>query len=779
MKNRLNCLISIAAAACIFVSCDESSSKKSNTSDACSASQNTCLDAHTASICGTSGIMEKVDCKGDTPDCKGGKCVAAGAAGCTEADNKCLDGHTASICGTSGEMETVECKGETPDCKGGKCVAAGSAGCTAADNKCLDGHTASICGTSGEMETVECKDDTPDCKGGKCVAAGTEDPQPSCTPQNDQCTSLTTALVCNEQTHTFETIECSGETPNCRNGKCIKGECENNAIRCLNESLPQKCVNNAWETQSACSGSTPVCANGKGCIAECSGDAVECDDSGKNRKFCESGTWQYEACPSAAPVCVKGECKISEVFWCVFHWLEYDATSKTAQGYGRIWIPDEINADELSGYMACTNDLSKPVLEWDKIDATVNPKCYDCGANNTEYMTSAYQSVNGYNYCTFIYAYRDEVLACRPQQNGEAAPIRVNAGDKLDALYTRYFYQIGDCSEEGKYTCANNKRMQCVSGNWVEDKVCSGSTPRCDHATNDCVPECSEGDRYCGSGNTATQCRNGVFTETKCDNYCYKGECVDCVNGDKKCNGNVPQECINGHWESQTACAAPKGICITTGDERCISECNEGEAVCDPGTNTLKYCNNGRWEYQSCAGNKPFCQAGDNKCSGQCTEDDAICSETDFSLKVCKDGVWQLEKCPDEKPYCKTGAEGCIELKDGDSCNPETFVPFIRNDTLYLCVIDSRSKAKIYTRACDGECMTAKHGYGVIAKEESCSNKGSTKLNQLRLSYNWDWDHCVECKPNQDGALIWLAIPANYKYDSYTGYPNSCTPWPE
>ncbi len=756
----------------------------------CTKADNKCLDAHTASICNASGTMETVNCTGDKPICNDGECVPENNTKCTAADNACLDEHTASICGTSGTMETIDCTGDKPICDDGECVPESNTKCTAADNKCLDAHTASICNASGTMETVNCTGDKPDCKDGECVKTSA----PQCTSSNNKCASLKTALICNTDTGELETIDCSGETPNCRNGQCVKGDCENDAIRCLNSTLPQKCIDDQWVTQAECGGNTPICKNDIGCSTECDFSGLQCNEASTGTKQCVNGKWQYDFCPSSAPVCVNGECKISEIFWCTFHWLEYNSLDKTATGYGRIWIPNEIDANELKGYMACTSDLSMPVSQWTKIDAVVNPYCSDCGVN-TEYMTSVYHSANGYNYCTFIYEYRDQFLACRPQQTGESSPIRLNQTDTLDALYTRYFYQIGECATEGAYTCTNNKRMRCSGGNWIEDKICSDTTPRCDHLTNDCAPACSSGDRFCGSANTATQCQSGEFKEVRCDNYCVNGECVDCMDGDMKCDSNIPMKCENGRWKSLPACTAPKDKCVISLDERCIGECEGNTVECDEETHSLKSCRNGHWEYQSCGGSTPFCYDGDVECTGDCDDEldgDLACNYYSNGTEYCRNGVWIYEDCPFERSYCDPDTITCRDWEAGDPCNPKGFVPFIKDNKVYVCGAykkytknGTKAKGEIVIEPCDGECDSAAYGNGVNVSSaryaHGCSTKGHIDLgfkympeghsNYVTLDYGC----CLQCKEDSNGYLKYLMVPATYNYNQ-SGELVGCTP---
>ena len=229
-------------------------------------------------------------------------------------------------------------------------------------------------------------------------------------------------------------------------------------------------------------------------------------------------------------------------------------------------------------------------------------------------------------------------------------------------------------------------------------------------------------------------------------------------------------------------------MCTVEGTKRCITECEGTESKCDPLTDTLKVCNNGRWQYEACSGNKPYCFAGDNKCSGVCTDGERICSELDFALLVCDDGVWTLEYCPFEAPYCKANTQACRKWEHGAPCDPQTFVPYIENGVLYGCAAYKYEGyyGMIVAEPCGGTCDVAASGYGVNVSPNvyahSCSEEGRISLaysyrpagssQQVQLNYAT----CLECKRNSYNELKALEVPATYQYSS-AGKLIGCTPW--
>lgn len=193
-----------------------------------------------------------------------------------------------------------------------------------------------------------------------------------------------------------------------------------------------------------------------------------------------------QICDSVEIKCLDKPADQVDLQWCTFHWL--DTTNRI--GYGRILHPTGITADDYLAYVACTNDIQKPVSQWDPTEATLNNACADCG-NNKEYMTTPIKGSNGVNYCTFIFDFVDRgMFACLPRQTGESVPIRiVKDATKLDESLTRTFTQSApttDC-KENNFKCESNVLSMCMDGKWTIVYNCSGDKPVCDANVGDCV----------------------------------------------------------------------------------------------------------------------------------------------------------------------------------------------------------------------------------------------------------------------------------------------------
>ena len=190
---------------------------------------------------------------------------------------------------------------------------------------------------------------------------------------------------------------------------------------------------NKWDCAESCFGLDR-------CVEVCMDGESNCDANGM-LYACVNGEWQISACPDSAPYCREGSCSEIAVDWCTFHWLEVDEETSASTGYGRILIPSGNPEDVTAAYMACTDDISVPVSQWTRVDASINEQCNDCG-NNYEYMAEGYQSVSGFNFCTFVFEYNNQAMACNPWQTGESAPIPLDAETLLNVDGTRYFNQI-------------------------------------------------------------------------------------------------------------------------------------------------------------------------------------------------------------------------------------------------------------------------------------------------------------------------------------------------
>ena len=319
------------------------------------------------------------------------------------------------------------------------------------------------------------------------------------------------------------------------------------------------------------------------------------------------------------------------------------------------------------------------------------------------------------------------------------------------------------CTKDGTSAeafCGNNSAEagEDCDGSDLRGKSCtdfagfSGGTLKCTSCTFD-KSACKK-PAECGNGilETGEDCDGSLFLENQktCaswnTNYSTGNvSCKDCKIDYSECG-----TCGNGKLDNDEDC---DGTLFKNGKKLCIdwdkSQYNVGNVSC-------KAC---QIDYGACSYH-------------ECENDEAICSVKDFALKKCVNNKWTLEKCPVEKPYCQLGAEGCSMPQEGAECNPTSFVPFTSNGYLYYCggTIDSyvyggqthyvfvyNIKVEKCSDNSSGDCMTAKSGYGAFnAGASQCSKKGGvTDIHMGDGVYA-----CAMCKPNQDGALYYLLVPA-------------------
>ena len=285
-----------------------------------------------------------------------------------------------------------------------------------------------------------------------------------------------------------------------------------------------------------------------------------------------------------------------------------------------------------------------------------------------------------------------------------------------------------------------------------------------------------------------------------CDGSLFRGDKTSCESWNSKYNtGNV--SC------NKTTCKIDDSKCsyvpVCGNNKIDDGEDCDGTLFRDNKTSCESW--NDKYNTGNVSCNKTTCKIDDSKCSYvpvvECKDGDVTCSEKDFALKKCVDGKWTLEKCPESKPYCYTGAEACTKPEIDDRCDIETFIPFVADGYVYDCNVIGRSDigdatmiddfgymTYVFVRPCNGECKTAKSGYGVnISNAASCTTKGAVTVLSAKQPGSWSayddvYYSCCECKVTQNGELYWLSVPATYEwteliFDMYT--IKSCTPWPD
>ena len=121
-----------------------------------------------------------------------------------------------------------------------------------------------------------------------------------------------------------------------------------------------------------------------------------------------------------------------------------------------------------------------------------------------------------------------------------------------------------------------------------------------------------------------------VAVSTCCAFGCSDDDSDSCKTGEKRCDGNNAQICVNGNWSKGTPCA---------------DGCDKATGVCTVPPATCK-------------------TAGEKRCSGK-------------ELQECKDGNWSKvevckDSCDEATKACKDGGSGTIP-EVGSPCDKSTF----------------------------------------------------------------------------------------------------------
>ena len=256
--------------------------------------------------------------------------------------------------------------------------------------------------------------------------------------------------------------------------------------------------------------------------------------------------------------------------------------------------------------------------------------------------------------------------------------------------------------------------------------------------------------------------------------------CNECKIDYNSCSYEPPVKCGNSQLDDDEDCDGTK---FKDNKKTCAewnSSYNKGNVS----------CNNCQIDYKNCSYEAP----------PECSNGNVMCSEKDFALKRCVDGKWVMEQCPSDKPYCFSGEKACRMPVDGEKCVIDNFIPFTVDEYVIDCNVfgteigtmsDPDENGVFYSwisiRPCEGECKTAKEGWGVNennAAECTASQKGMTSLRSSDFDFyeNSKMYACCVCKQAQDNQYYWLMVPATYQWKEWLiggYYVDSCTPWPE
>lgn len=183
--------------------------------------------------------------------------------------------------------------------------------------------------------------------------------------------------------------------------------------------------------------------------------------------------------------------------------------------------------------------------------------------------------------------------------------------------------------------------------------------------SDDDSDSCKTGEKRC-DGNNAQICVNGNWSkETPCANGCDKATGV-CRNdecktaGEKRCSGKELQECKDGNWstlkkcavscdEAKKECGSDDGYCTATSTSKCTGACSaDKKAGYFWSNDTLKTvdCPN-----SDCTATNGFVQCGETACTATSTERCNVACSADKSVGYYWNGKENKvgeRKCPNK-----------------------------------------------------------------------------------------------------------------------------------
>lgn len=187
-----------------------------------------------------------------------------------------------------------------------------------------------------------------------------------------------------------------------------------------------------------------------------------------------------------------------------------------------------------------------------------------------------------------------------------------------------------------------------------------------------------------------------VAVSTCCAFGCSDDDSDSCKTGEKRCDGNNAQICVNGNWSKGTPCA---------------NGCDKATGVCKDD-------------------NKPeACKtAGEKRCSGK-------------QLQECKDGNWsKLEDCKDS---CDEATKACVAPNPGGKCTATS-----TSQCTGSCSADKKtgyfwSKEALKTVDCPNADCTDTNGYVQCGETPACTATSTERCNvacsaDKSVGYYWN-----------------------------------------
>lgn len=186
-----------------------------------------------------------------------------------------------------------------------------------------------------------------------------------------------------------------------------------------------------------------------------------------------------------------------------------------------------------------------------------------------------------------------------------------------------------------------------------------------------------------------------VAVSTCCAFGCSDDDSDSCKTGEKRCDGNNAQICVNGNWSKGTPCA---------------NGCDKATGVCKD-DNKPKACKT----------------AGEKRCSGK-------------QLQECKDGNWsKLEDCKDS---CDEATKACVPNPGGKCTATST------SQCTGSCSADKKtgyfwSKEALKTVDCPNADCTDTNGYVQCGETPACTATSTERCNvacsaDKSVGYYWN-----------------------------------------
>ena len=198
---------------------------------------------------------------------------------------------------------------------------------------------------------------------------------------------------------------------------------------CTTDNKLQKCEGNAWKLEKQCQATETCNATQKKCELKpvCTKDDMRCN--GNEAQKCNAqGQWQNDTTCNANQVCevkskTQAQCtdKWELPGWCIFQ-----AIDKFGRGYGRIRIPESVDASKIKAEFVC-GSATQPVSTWKTISNGIdNPNCNNCGPNK-EYMTPSIPLAPGNYACAFSFVLGPETIYCPTAEKNNGGIVKTDA----------------------------------------------------------------------------------------------------------------------------------------------------------------------------------------------------------------------------------------------------------------------------------------------------------------------------------------------------------------